>query len=173
MDLSFVHEYIKQILKSWKLQISAIVTFGVALFFLWHGEDNELKITFTILFLFPLCFFSITLLEKISIPIRRWWYKRQAWNYLTPEEREFVSYYITGNTKTRYMLCSNGTYKDSGHSTGLIFLLPIISVSYPAIWWLRGAEKRVFRPHYFRQQGTLRGFRGLGGVLISPCGHVL
>ena len=119
-NLKEVVNYFKEVTGSLKFQISAAITFGTALLLVWLKENNELKILLTILFLFPICMFIGSIIEKAYLLIRNSHQKKVAWNSLTPQEEEFVSYYIKGNTKTRYMPAYNGTYRDSGIINPLI-----------------------------------------------------
>jgi hypothetical protein len=118
-DISFI-DYFKEVAKSTKFQISATVSFGTALFLTWFGEHQVTKILLTILFLFPASMFVTSLIEKAFFWTRQKIRRKHQWNALTPEEIEFVSYYINNNTKTRYVVIYNGTYQDSGIINPLI-----------------------------------------------------
>lgn len=113
-------DYFREVANSTKFQISAAISFGAALFLIWSGDNDPIKIALTILFLFAACMFLISLAEKIGFGIYKEIKKKRNWNNLTPEEIEFVSYYIKNNTKTRYMVIFNGTYRDSGIINPLI-----------------------------------------------------
>lgn len=113
-------DYFREVANSAKFQISAAVSFGTALVLIWSGEDDHIKTIVTILFLFAACMFVISLTEKVFYGIYKKIKKKRDWNNLTPEEITFVSYYIENNTKTRYVVINNGTYRDSGIINPLI-----------------------------------------------------
>lgn len=107
-------DYFREVANSTKFQISAAVSFGAALFLIWSENNNPIKVILTILFLFATCMLVASLVEKTG----SWIYKRvkrkKEWNNLTPEEMEFVLYYVKNNTKTKYIIAYNGTWSDSG-----------------------------------------------------------
>ncbi len=113
-------DYFRVIADSTKFQISAIISFGTALFFIWSDDNDPTKVTLTILFLFPVCMLVVSLVEKVGYSIYKKIKRKKDWNDLTPEKAEFISYYIENNTKTRYVNIYNGTYKDSGIINPLI-----------------------------------------------------
>jgi len=115
-----VTTYFKEVTGSIKFQLSSAVTFGTALLLVWLKEDNEKKIFLTILFLFPICMFVGTIVERAFSFVRSQVRQRRSWKNLTPEEIMFVSFYIQQNTKTRYVPIFNGTYRDSGIINPLI-----------------------------------------------------
>jgi len=119
-NLKELISYFKEVASSSKFQISASITFGMALLLVWLKENDQLKIFLTILFLFPLCMFVGSIIEKIYLLIRNYHYQKIAWKNLTPQEEEFISYYTKGNTKTQYMPVYNGTYAESGIINPLI-----------------------------------------------------
>lgn len=119
-DLKEVVSYFKEVAGSLKFQISAAITFGSTLLLVWLEENNQLKIFLTILFLFPTCMFVGSIIEKIYVRISNHRRKKVAWNNLSPQEEEFIAYYIKENTRTRYMPAYNGTYRDSGIINPLI-----------------------------------------------------
>lgn len=107
-------DYFRAVANSVKFQISAAISFGGALLLIWLTEGEFIKIALTIFFLFAFSMLLISIFEKIwqiiSVKIRR----KKEWSNLTPEETEIISYYISKNTKTKYVECANGTYSDSG-----------------------------------------------------------
>ena len=119
-SLEQIISYFKEVARSIKFQLSAIVTFGSVLWLVWFKEGSEIKIILTILFLFPLCIFLFSIVEKAILFFIAKVERRKHLNNLTPEELEFISYYTDNDTKTRYMPCINGTYKDSGIINPLI-----------------------------------------------------
>jgi len=106
--------YFQAVFNNVRFRISSAVTFGVVLLLILPNGDNPIKILFTILFLFPFCMLVVPFLEyicnAITIKIRR----SSDWSNLSPEEIEFISYYIKNETKTRYVVVCNGTWHDSG-----------------------------------------------------------
>lgn len=120
LDLSLITNYFKEISSSLKFQLSAAVTFGVALFMVWFGEDNELKIFLTVLFLFPTCMFLGAIIEKLYITISKYKDKKKKWSNLSREELDYIKYYIDNETKMRYVPVYNGTYENSGIINPLI-----------------------------------------------------
>lgn len=62
-----VISYFKEVATSIKFQISASLTFGIALLLVWLKENNDLRIILTILFLFPALMLICSLVEKIFI----------------------------------------------------------------------------------------------------------
>jgi Super-infection exclusion protein B len=120
-DLKIIIEYINSLSKSLKLQISAIVSFGIPLYLVVHDENNYIKLSLILLFLFPFCFFILSICEKLFSYFYKNYRRRIVWNNLTPHEEDFLMYYINQNTKTRYMPAINGAQKDSGIITPLIY----------------------------------------------------
>ena len=107
-------DYFRAVANSAKFQISAAVSFGAALILTWYLPEDFIKITLTLLFLFPVCMFTITLCEKLWYFFYQKYKTHKEWNNLTQAEDEFIDYYIKHKTKTRYMVIYNGTYRDSG-----------------------------------------------------------
>lgn len=120
INIDTLISYFKEVGSSLKVQISAAITFGTALILVWTKNSDNLKITLTILFLFPALMFIFSLLEKLCLFIKKERQQQKLWSNLTPEEVEFISYYVKNNTKTRYMTANNGTYQDSGIINPLI-----------------------------------------------------
>ena len=127
LSLNDIISFFKEAAGSTKLLISATIAFGAALVLVWPQENNELKISVIILFLFFLCMLLLNLGEKIY---SAWASKRRqtkAWDNLTKDEHNFLAYYFTNKTKTRYIPCCNGTYTNSGIinlliSKGILYL---------------------------------------------------
>ncbi|PIR00428.1 MAG: hypothetical protein COV66_06785 [Nitrospinae bacterium CG11_big_fil_rev_8_21_14_0_20_45_15] len=113
-------DFFREVAKSTKFQISAAVSFGVALFLIWSEKNDPVKVTLTILFLFAACMLVSSLAEKFGCWILKKIKRNKDWNTLTPEEKEFVSHYILNNTKTRYVITFNGAWRDSGIINPLI-----------------------------------------------------
>ncbi len=107
-------DYFKEVANSTRFQISASVSFGTALVQIWLENNDPVKITFIVLFLFATCMFIVSIIEKIFGFIYSEVRRRKDWKNLTSEELEFVKYYINGQTKTRYVVAYNGTWSDSG-----------------------------------------------------------
>lgn len=107
-------EYFKETLRSTKFQISSFLSFGAALALICLEEDSLAKIFFTILFTFPLCIFVLSLCEKIYLKTIAAFKKHQDWNFLSKGEEDFIIFYITNKTKTRYVTSYNGACKDCG-----------------------------------------------------------
>jgi len=112
--------YFKAVAKDIKTQVSAAVSFGTGLFLLWYRQGSELKIFITILFIFPICMFFCSIVEKIILASRNQIRIRKSWRDLTPDELAFLSFYVSNNTRTRYVPIYNGTYQDSGIINPLI-----------------------------------------------------
>lgn len=107
--------YVKSLIESVKVQVSAAITFGTVLALVWfNNEGNELKIFLTVLFLFPLTILVYSLIEKVLLTIKTSAKKKKDWVNLTPEELNFIESYIKRNSKVRYVTVYNGTYRDSG-----------------------------------------------------------
>ena len=87
-------DYLREVANSAQFQISAAVSFGTALFLIWSGDNEPTKIVLTILFLFAACMFVTSLAEKLGYGIYKKIKRKNDWNNLTPEELDFVSYYI-------------------------------------------------------------------------------
>ena len=122
-----LNDYFKEVTNSTKFQLSATITFGTAMVLIWIDSTKITEIIFTILFLFPTCMLLSSLVEKIFsffmgiyVSFDQERKKKAAWENLTPEEIEFIQYYIMNNTKTRYVRIFNGTYQDSGIINPLI-----------------------------------------------------
>lgn len=113
-------DYFREVANSAKFQISATLSFGCALYLIWFSASDLLKVTVTVLFLFPVSMLFITLVEKGVFKIYQRYNRSKQWNNLTPEESEVVFHYIRNNTKTKYVIMHNGTYRDSGIINPLI-----------------------------------------------------
>lgn len=107
-------DYFKEVANSTRFQISASISFGTALVQIWVGDTDPVKITMIVLFLFATCMFIVSIIETIFSIIRRRITKQKDWSNLTSEEIEFIRYYITKQTKTRYVVAYHGTWTDSG-----------------------------------------------------------
>lgn len=59
-----LQSYFKEVTGSLKFQLSAAITFGVALLLVWNAASDS-KVYLTILFLFPACMFLGSIIEKI------------------------------------------------------------------------------------------------------------
>ena len=116
INIEKILAHFKELASSSKIQISVAISFGIAIFLFWGQINNELKIPLVILFLFSTCMPSLSLIKKTFLYLN----KLKSWKNLTPEEIKFIEYYVINNTKTRYMSCRNGTYKDSGIINPLI-----------------------------------------------------
>lgn len=108
-----VMDYFKEVSNSTRFQVAATISFGTALILIWINTEI-IRILGTILFLFPLSMLITSLIEKIYTKVEQSIKRKKDWNNLTPEEQEFVKFYIKNNTKTRYMIAYNGTWQDSG-----------------------------------------------------------
>lgn len=144
-------DYFREVANSTKFQISAAVSFGTALFLIWSDNSDPIKITLTILFLFAACMFVTSLAEKAGYGIYKKFKRKKDWNSLTPEEIEFVSYYITNNTKTRYVVANNGTWRDSGiinplTQKGILYLASNMS-EYRGDSWMDSNQTFPFNIH--------------------------
>jgi len=150
-NLNHVLNYFKEVASSLKFQISSTITFGAALLLVWSKENDQQKILLTILFIFPLCMFLGSIIEKFFLLIRKKIQQKVDWNNLTPIEQQFISYYINNNTRTRYMTAYNGTYTDSGIinpliSKGILYIASRMS-EYRGESWMSAEQQFPINIH--------------------------
>lgn len=144
-------DYFREVANSAKFQISAAISFGTALVLIWLDDNDPVKITLTVLFLFAACMFIVSLIEKIGYGIYKRIKKNRDWNNLTPEETEFIKHYIQSDTKTRYQVAYNGTWQDSGVITLLkqkrIIYLASTTSEFRGESWMSAEQTFPFNIH--------------------------